>query len=378
MPKQANKKVTKPAAKPAAKPAKPTGKQTKAKVEENSLISNTSCDTVLFHTYISQEAKDNVQVIGRHIEKNGDIKFDCINVELHFEVIEPCELVFQCLEFCYLKFLLLSDAADTTSVKETKFIELHSSKTTLVTIKEACHVVVIKMNDSKTGQCIFKGITTGKIQAEALDMNRKKMLFMGDSLTCGSGNEGDKDKYDSTCSYSALISQHYNAISEYVAIGGLGLIRNFGDNQNLHLPLIRTRKLAIDASTEITEPTKYDYVFINIGSNDYVHPTNRQFNEQFEEELIKLFSDCIKDYGNDVEIFYVMGPVINSNVIKGVDKIKAAFKQAQEKLGDHLHLLECHLDKKNLQLFGYSNHPSKLGHKILYEELLPQITKVIK
>lgn len=102
----------------------------------------------------------------------------------------------------------------------------------------------------------------------------RRMEIVGDSITCGYGNEGV-----SPCSFSAETENHYltygaiaartvGAELSTVAWSGKGIVYNYGDDTNEPLPEVYDRTLA-------SEGAAWDYawqpdvVAINLGTNDF-------------------------------------------------------------------------------------------------------------
>jgi lysophospholipase L1-like esterase len=102
----------------------------------------------------------------------------------------------------------------------------------------------------------------------------RRIEIIGDSITCGYGNEGA-----SPCSFSAETENHYltygaiaarsvGAELSTVAWSGKGIIYNYGNDTNEPLPQVYDRILASDAA-----PWDFswqpDVVAVNLGTNDF-------------------------------------------------------------------------------------------------------------
>ncbi len=102
----------------------------------------------------------------------------------------------------------------------------------------------------------------------------RRMEIVGDSITCGYGNEGT-----APCNFSAETENHhmtYGAIAartvgaelSTVAWSGKGIVYNFGDDTSEPLPEVYDRTLATEGTTW-AYAWQPDAVAINLGTNDF-------------------------------------------------------------------------------------------------------------
>lgn len=102
----------------------------------------------------------------------------------------------------------------------------------------------------------------------------RRMEIVGDSITCGYGNEGI-----SPCSFSGATENHYQTYGAIaaravgaelstVAWSGKGIIYNYGDNVDQPMPTLYERRLATEdpAWGFSWQP---DVVVVNLGTNDF-------------------------------------------------------------------------------------------------------------
>mgnify|MGYP001158821158 CR=1 FL=1 len=103
----------------------------------------------------------------------------------------------------------------------------------------------------------------------------RRMEVIGDSITCGYGNEGV-----SPCSFSADTENHYltygaiaartvGAQLHTVAWSGKGMVYNYGDDMFEPMPEIYDRAVATDAGSSWDYAWQADVVVINLGTNDF-------------------------------------------------------------------------------------------------------------
>jgi lysophospholipase L1-like esterase len=138
-----------------------------------------------------------------------------------------------------------------------------------------------------------------------------RFLFIGDSNTVAYGVDGispcsfTADTQNIMHSYAAIVSSEFQAEPHFIAWSGKGVVRNYGDSNQVSvdpMPYYYNRTIALDAST-YWDPSKGqftpDLVFIMLGSNDYSTdpvPTD----EQFVTGLTNLVKQVQHDYPNAI------------------------------------------------------------------------------
>ncbi len=103
----------------------------------------------------------------------------------------------------------------------------------------------------------------------------RRMMFIGDSITCGFGNltKGSQPRFltseqDGTKTYAALTAAHYGAQAHFICISGRGIARNCENNPSPLIPEFFDQ-------TTISNPTPWDHaqyqpdiIVVNAGTND--------------------------------------------------------------------------------------------------------------
>ncbi len=142
-------------------------------------------------------------------------------------------------------------------------------------------VRIFKRTEAEVGVCEFIGFQIDK-NGKVLDSPQKpkrKVEFIGDSITCGYGNEGDKKECPFTpetengaMSYAAITAQ--NVAAEYVTTcySGRGVIQNYDKSKQGAMPelydLVYPQNISLKWNFE---KWTADAVFINLGTNDFAH-----------------------------------------------------------------------------------------------------------
>jgi len=138
-------------------------------------------------------------------------------------------------------------------------------------------VRLYRRTEAMFGVTKFVGVDlgTGTLLAPPPPASRK-LEVIGDSITCGYGNEGA----DQNCNFSADTENHYetyaaiaarnvNADLITVAWSGKGVIYNYGNDKVDPLPALYDRTLPADPSSQWDFSYQPDVVIINLGTNDF-------------------------------------------------------------------------------------------------------------
>jgi peptidoglycan/xylan/chitin deacetylase (PgdA/CDA1 family)/lysophospholipase L1-like esterase len=150
-------------------------------------------------------------------------------------------------------------------------------------LTQGVHTVeLFKRTESNVGKVAFKGfkIDDGKKLVSPDALPTRKIEFIGNSITCGYGNElttTTPDNYHFTSvnennykAWGAVTARSLNAQYSCVAFSGRGLYQNNTGSKVGTLPIIYDQIIADDASTAWNHYNYIpDVVVINLGTNDF-------------------------------------------------------------------------------------------------------------
>lgn len=252
--------------------------------------------------------------------------------------------------------------------------------TLAASLKEGPHEIsLVRRNEFYFGSIQFLGfhVTGGGLLALPPPSD-KKIEIIGDSITCGFGNEGAMgmeyhQRYDNAyLSYAAIASRLLEAECHIIGYSGFGIIRDYlGNEQN-------------------TLPAKYDFIIpeentpwgfdtlipqlvgINLGTNDFGFGTTPD-REQFTAAYVNFIKRIRGHYPN-AHILCIVGTTMGGKALETIrtyiqeDIIRllsnSGFKQ--------ISYLELEQQKEEDKL-GISGHPGVRTHQIagrrLYEEI---------
>ena len=159
---------------------------------------------------------------------------------------------------------------------------------------------IFRRTEGATGSTEFLGlrIDTGRYLLPHEPLPKRKIEFIGNSITCGYGNEGDsaRCKYSSLTqngymTYSAITARNLNAEYRAVAYSGMGIYRNYSD-------VIRyTMTEMYDFVYPQNDSICWDFnqwqphvVVINLATNDFAkgNPERQYFVESYFNLLEKI------------------------------------------------------------------------------------------
>ena len=142
-------------------------------------------------------------------------------------------------------------------------------------------ITIFKRTESFVGKGIFEGfeLERGKKLLPLNDVPKRKIEFIGNSVTCGFGNEGDS----ATCHFTPETENNYMAYgaitarslqAEYMAVAysGKGISQNYDQSDKETMPDIYDRIFPEQASP-VWDFKRWipDVVVINLGTNDFAH-----------------------------------------------------------------------------------------------------------
>ncbi len=201
---------------------------------------------------------------------------------------------------------------------------------------------------------------------------KRRMEILGDSITCGYGNEGADQSchfsYDTEnhfLTYGAVAARAVGAELSTIAWSGKGVIFNYGDDKDQPLPTLYERTLPTESGLWNFQ-WQADVVLVNLGTNDFStdgDPTEGEFVPAYVALLEKLRSK----YPNAL-LLCTVAPLLwgddkttsDAYVQKAVDQRVAA--------GDkHVKRIDISVDAIGL---GCDWHPSAATHAAMGARLV--------
>lgn len=220
---------------------------------------------------------DAVTVLGRASLRDQAIAFDWTNSGVYFR-FRGSKLSFRfdtpalnqrlhvqiAIDGRWLRAAICGD--DTTVEAQAAFEGEHLVH--CVRINEVLDGVPLVMND-----IVLEGEDAALLPAPPLP--ERRMMFIGDSITCGFGllapglgGPFTTDEQDGAHTYAALTAAHFGAQAHFICISGRGIVRNCDNADFPRIP-------AFFEQTTVSDPTPWDHtayqpqiIVVNAGTND--------------------------------------------------------------------------------------------------------------
>ncbi|PWB23733.1 SGNH/GDSL hydrolase family protein [Flavobacterium sp. HTF] len=260
-----------------------------------------------------------------------------------------------------------------------------------ITSKRKEHnLTIYKTTEAQSGNVLFVG-TTAKLTSIA-SKKKKKIEFIGDSITCGAASDDsdvpcDKGEYydhhNGYYAYGPTLSRAIDADYLMSCVSGIGIYRNWND-ENKEEAIMPDIYQNLYLTKEASKP-KYDFAFqpdiisIALGTNDFSGGDGKKERLPFNAEKY------VSNYINFIKMLYEHNPkaqivITNSPMVNGeravvfedcLNKVKAAFES------DKKH--------KEIRIFkfrpmtpkGCTGHPDVADHKVLANEYAPFLKNLL-
>lgn len=216
----------------------------------------------------------------------------------------------------------------------------------------------------------------------------RKIEFLGNSITCAFGTEskGKDSKFtpeteNNYLSYANILARAFDADVNLVARSGRGVVRNYNDRSMVSTREATVPKLfsrVFDSDSTISwNFTRYtpNAVVVNLGTNDY-STTPHPYKALFVDGYLKLIAQIRAAYGNQAQIFCIVGPMIDEPCYSYVKEVVEI--QRITNSDPHIHFIG--IPKSILSLekdYGAAGHPGGDGQKKMAQMVAPVISTVM-
>ncbi|WP_281633600.1 SGNH/GDSL hydrolase family protein [Flavobacterium luteolum] len=260
-----------------------------------------------------------------------------------------------------------------------------------VTSKQKEHrLEIYKNTEAQSGNILFAG-TTAKLTTISFQ-KKKKIEFIGDSITCGAASDPsdvpcDKGEYmdhhNGYYAYGPTLSRAIRVDYLMSCVSGIGMYRNWNDEHKDEaiMPDVYPN---LYLTKEASKP-KYDFGFqpdiisIALGTNDFSGGDGKKERLPFNpEKYVSNYIDFIKmlyKHNPNTQIVITNSPMVGGEravVFEDcLNKVKNAF--ANDKSHKSIKIFKF----KPMTPNGCSGHPDMADHKVLAEEYGPFLKKLL-
>jgi hypothetical protein len=214
------------------------------------------------------------------------------------------------------------------------------------------------------------------VELPAPEAPARRIELLGDSVSCGYGNEGS-----SPCSFSADTENHYLSFGAIaarsldaelitIAWSGKGVVYNYGDDKADPMPALYERALPSEASSVWDFSLIPDAVVINLGTNDFStddDPSAELFQDSYSVLLAR-----IRGHYPDAYILCTVGPMLSGADLQAArDGIAGAVQLRMEAGDERLGVWEMNVSN---DAPGCDSHPNLATHEQMGLELANELS----
>lgn len=257
-------------------------------------------------------------------------------------------------------------------------------------IKKNHHLAIYKATEATNGGILFAG-TSAKLIALPKTTNRKKIELIGDSITCGFGNDattipcgtGDwYDQHNAYWAYGPILSRALNIDYVLSSVSGYGMYRNWND-EHLEEPIIPDVYENLYLNTNQSKPYDFkfqpDLVSICLGTNDLSDGDGKKTRLPFnEEKYVSNYIEFIKTvykHTPNVRIVLLNSPMVsgerNATLVKCLKRVIQAFEN------DTTHKSIALFEFQFMMPKGCNTHPDIADDKVMADQLIPFFKKLL-
>ena len=241
--------------------------------------------------------------------------------------------------------------------------------------EEAKHSVeVIHRTENWQGQIILKQFTLdGENFLTAPLLPKRKMLVLGDSVTCGeaidrvAGEEKNSRWWNAQESYGMLTAHSLNAQVNLVCWGGRGLVRSWnGKTDDANLTDFYEFAVGDNDPTMKWDHTQYqpDLIVSAIGTNDFSQGIPER--EAYVTAYVKLINKLLANHPQ-AHIALTEGAILNGDKKAAlIDYIREAISRVND---SRVH----QVTSNNYPGDAQDAHPTKEQHAAMAKDLAPQL-----
>jgi len=241
---------------------------------------------------------------------------------------------------------------------------------------------VYKSTEASNGNIIFGGVLCEQL-LEITDKPHKSIEFIGNSITCGMGNDTLEipchtdqwyDQHNAYWAYGPIVSRAINVNCMLSSVSGIGIYRNWNVEDGPTMPMVyENRYLNTDASKKWDFTLfKPDIVSICLGTNDFsdgdgIHERHPFDAETFTSTYVR-FVETIYSHYPSTQVALLSSPMMSGEkgalLQKCLNEVKKHFENS-----DHLPI--AIFEFEGIAPHGCDYHPDVDDHIQMADQLIP-------
>jgi len=256
--------------------------------------------------------------------------------------------------------------------------------------KNTHHLSIYKATEATIGGILFAG-TTAKLIEGTTPKTKKKIELIGDSITCGFGNDASTipcgtgdwyDQHNAYWAYGPVLSRALDVDYVLSSVSGYGMYRNWND-EHLEEPIIPDVYENLYLNKDNSKPYDFkfqpDLVSICLGTNDLSEGDGKKprlpFNEEkFVSNYIEFIKTVYKNAPN-TRIVLLNSPMVSGD--KSVTFVNCLKKVIQAFENDSVHKPIVLFEFQPMVPKGCGYHPDIADDKVMADQLIPYFKQLL-
>ena len=244
-------------------------------------------------------------------------------------------------------------------------------------------VMLFRRTESFQGVVHFHGFTAagGKPLIPTPAPFKRRIELIGDSITCGYGNEGagpgcnfTPDTENEWLAYGAITARALQAEPHVIAYSGKGAYRDYGGNLESQMPEIYGRIFADDSNSKWDFSTwTADVVVVNLGTNDFAKGDPGQ---PYVDAYAGLVKQVRGHYPNAYILCAVGSMLSGANLTKDITYVKSVVTAANAAGDAKVSFVDLGQQNGNADGLGCDYHPSVKTDQLMADKLTAAIKTV--
>ena len=210
---------------------------------------------------------------------------------------------------------------------------------------------------------------------------KRHLELIGDSITCGYGNEGagpkcgfSADTENEWLAYGAITARALSAEPHVIAYSGKGAYRDYSGSTGEQMPALYERTFADDSSsTWDFSSWKADVVVLNLGTNDFASGDPGQPYVDAYAGMVKQ----IRGHYPDAYILCAVGSMLaGASLSTDVGYVKGVVSAANAGGDIRVSFVDLGVQEGNVDGFGCDYHPSVKTDQLMADKLTAAIKAI--
>lgn len=248
---------------------------------------------------------------------------------------------------------------------------------------------IFKATEAANGSVIFAGAVAQKL-LPAPQTSKKRIEFIGDSITCGMGNDTEVacgqgewfDQHNAYWAYGSIAGRGLDADVMMSSVSGYGMYRNWNDEHELQ-PILPDVYENLYLDKDRSKPYDFNFqpnvVSICLGTNDLSDGDGKTPRKPFDQQKYTSnyiqFVKTVYKHSPNARIVLLNSPMVsgdrNAVLVACLKKVIAAF--ADDKQHKPIALFEF----QPMTPKGCGYHPDIEDHKTMAAQLTPFLKKLL-